>query len=212
MSFDKRWDSKKDFSTSPKANDTIKASDPLKSRLNASIRRIELENQRLEQASIRFQNRDKLIFNKVVEAYAKHETASANVYANELAEIRKMAKMILQAKLALEQIILRMQTITELGDVAVTLLPVVSIVNEVKSGMNSINPMAERELGDIGNLLNGIVVDATMLTGMDINFESLSEDSSKILDEAQTIAETKMNETFPTLPDTKLSRAIPKVI
>ena len=212
MSFDKRWDSKKDFSTSPKANDTIKASDPLKSRLNASIRRIELENQRLEQASIRFQNRDKLIFNKVVEAYAKHETASANVYANELAEIRKMAKMILQAKLALEQIILRMQTVTELGDVAVTLLPVVSIVNEVKSGMNSINPMAERELGDIGNLLNGIVVDATMLTGMDINFESLSEDSSKILDEAQTIAETKMNETFPTLPDTNLSRAIPKVI
>jgi division protein CdvB (Snf7/Vps24/ESCRT-III family) len=123
-----------------------------------------------------------------------------------------MAKMILQAKLALEQIILRMQTVTELGDVAVTLLPVVSIVNEVKSGMNSINPMAERELGDIGNLLNGIVVDATMLTGMDINFESLSEDSSKILDEAQTIAETKMNETFPTLPDTNLSRAIPKAI
>jgi division protein CdvB (Snf7/Vps24/ESCRT-III family) len=78
--------------------------------------------------------------------------------------------------------------------------------------MNSINPMAERELGDIGNLLNGIVVDATMLTGMDINFESLSEDSSKILDEAQTIAEIKMNETYPTLPDTKLSRAIPKVI
>jgi division protein CdvB (Snf7/Vps24/ESCRT-III family) len=128
MSFDKRWNSKKDPSTFGKANDTIKASDPLKSRLNASIRRIELENQRLEQASVRFQTRDKLIFNKAVEAYSKHDTASANVYANELTEIRKMAKMILQAKLALEQIILRMQTVTELGDVAVTLLPVVNLV------------------------------------------------------------------------------------
>jgi len=141
-----------------------------------------------------------------VEAYSKHDTASANVYANELTEIRKMARMILQAKLALEQIILRMQTVTELGDVAVTLLPVVSIVNEVKSGINSINPMAEREIGDIGNLLNGIVVDASMLTGMEINFDSLSEDSSKILGEAQSIAETKMNETFPDLPGTKVDR------
>jgi division protein CdvB (Snf7/Vps24/ESCRT-III family) len=206
MSFDKRWDSKKDPSTFGKANDTIKASDPLKSRLNASIRRIELENQRLEQASVRFQTRDKLIFNKAVEAYSKHDTASANVYANELTEIRKMAKMILQAKLALEQIILRMQTVTELGDVAVTLLPVVNVVNEVKSGINSITPMAEREIGDIGNLLNGIVVDASMLTGMEINFDSLSEDSSKILGEAQTIAETKMNETFPDLPGAKQGR------
>jgi division protein CdvB (Snf7/Vps24/ESCRT-III family) len=206
MSFDKRWDAKKDSSTFGKADDTIKASDPLKSRLSASIRRIELENQRLEQASLRFQTRDKLIFNKVVEAYSKHDTASANVYANELTEIRKMARMIIQAKLALEQIILRMQTVTELGDVAVTLLPVVSIVSEVKSGINSINPMAEREIGDIGNLLNGIVVDASMLTGMEINFDSLSEDSSKILGEAQSIAETKMNETFPDLPSTKLDR------
>jgi division protein CdvB (Snf7/Vps24/ESCRT-III family) len=45
-----------------------------------------------------------------------------------------------------------------------------------------------------------------MLTGMEINFDSLSEDSSKILGEAQTIAETKMNETFPDLPGTKQGR------
>ncbi|MBM3292716.1 hypothetical protein FJY84_08575, partial [Candidatus Bathyarchaeota archaeon] len=86
MSFDKKWDSKNEFSNS---NNTIKSSDPLKSRLTASINRIELENQRLEQAAIRFQNRGKTIFDKVVDSYSKHDTARANIYANELAEIRK---------------------------------------------------------------------------------------------------------------------------
>ena len=41
---------------------------------------------------------------KLSNAYTKHDTDSANVYATELAEIRKMEKMILHAQLALEQI------------------------------------------------------------------------------------------------------------
>jgi division protein CdvB (Snf7/Vps24/ESCRT-III family) len=38
------------------------------------------------------------------------------------------------------------------------------------------------------------------VTGMTINFESVNEDSAKILDEAQTIAESRMKDTFPELP------------
>jgi division protein CdvB (Snf7/Vps24/ESCRT-III family) len=204
MSFEKKWVDSNEDSTLDKVRGAIKPSDPLKSRLDASIKRIELENQRLEQASVRFQARDKMMFEKVVEAYSKHDTASSNVYANELAEIRKMERMILQAKLSLEQIALRMRTVTELGDVAVTLLPVVSTISDVKSGMASINPQAEKQLGEIGDLLNGIVVDASIISGMSINFDSLGEDSTKILVEAQTVAESKMNETFPELPNGKL--------
>jgi len=81
---------------------------------------------------------------------------------------------------------------------------VVSTISDVKSGMASINPQAEKQLGEIGDLLNGIVVDASMISGMSINFDSLGEDSTKILVEAQTVAESKMNETFPELPSGKL--------
>ena len=40
-----------------------------------------------------------------------------NVFANELAEIRKMEKMIVHARLALEQIVIRLRTVSELGNV-----------------------------------------------------------------------------------------------
>ena len=208
MSFDKRWEGKKGFSYFGRLKNTIKSTDPLKSRLLESTKRIDLEKQRLDQASIRFQERDKMIFNKIVDSYSKHDSTSANVYANELAEVRKMEKMILHAKLALEQISLRMKTITELGDVAVTLLPIIGVISDIKSGAASISPQAEKEMSEIGNLLSGIVVDASAMTGGTINFESVNEDSSKILDEAQTIAESRMTETFPELPRTGTGQTI----
>jgi len=200
MSFANRWEKKDEPSFSAKVKDAVRPPGPLKPRLDGATKRIEMQIQRLDQASNRFQERDKTIFNRIVDAYAKHDTARANVFANELAEIRKMEKMIFHAKLALEQITLRLKTVTELGDVAVTLLPVVGVIGDIKSGMAAISPQAEKELGEIGNLLSGIVVDAGSATGMSINFESVNEDSAKILDEAQTIAESRMKDTFPELP------------
>ena len=200
MSFANRWERSNDPSVSTKVKDAIRPPGPLKPRLDLATKRIESQIQRLDQASNRFQDRDKTIFNRIVDAYAKHDTARANVFANELAEIRKMEKMIFHAKLALEQITLRLKTVTELGDVAITLLPVVGVISDIKTGMAAINPQAEKELGEIGNLLSGIVVDAGAVSGGTINFETANEDSAKILDEAQTIAESRMKDTFPELP------------
>jgi division protein CdvB (Snf7/Vps24/ESCRT-III family) len=66
--------------------------------------------------------------------------------------------------------------------------------------MASIFPEAERELGQIGNLLNGIIIDAGQSTGLTINFENANEDAQKILTEAATVAEQKIKEKFPDLP------------
>jgi len=199
-SFAGRWEKKDEPSFSAKVKEAVHPPGPLKPRLDAATKRIEMQIQRLDQTSNRFGERDKSIFNRIVDAYSKHDTSRANVFANELAEIRKMEKMIFHVKLALEQIVLRLKTVTELGDVAVTLLPVVGVISNIKNGMAAISPQAEKELGEIGNLLSGIVVDAGAVTGMTINFESVNEDSAKILEEAQTIAESRMKETFPELP------------
>ncbi len=66
--------------------------------------------------------------------------------------------------------------------------------------MSAVFPEAERELGQIGNLLSGIIVDAGQSTGLNINFESANEDAQKILSEAATVAEQKIKEKFPELP------------
>lgn len=199
--FAKRWEDKQDQAKiTDRLKEAVRPPGPLKPRLDFAVRRIDLQVQRLDKASERFSERDKSIFARIVDAYSKHDMQRANVFANELAEIRKMEKMIMHARLALEQIVLRLRTVSELGDVVTTLTPAVSVLRSVRNGMASIFPEAERELGSIGNLLNGIIIDAGQSTGLTINFESANEDAQKILNEAATVAEQKIKDKFPELP------------
>lgn len=61
-------------------------------------------------------------------------------------------------------------------------------------------PEAERELGQIGDMLSGIIMEAGQSTGFSMNFETTNEDAQKILTEAATVAEQKIKEKFPELP------------
>ncbi len=199
--FAKKWEAKRD--EQPLGNrikDAVNPPGPLKPRLDFAVRRIELQVQKLDQATDRFSQRDKAIFARIVDAYTKHDTARANVFANELAEVRKMSKLIMNAKLALEQITLRLRTVSELGDVVSTLGPAVGVLRSVRSGLVSVFPEAENELGEIGNMLSGIMIEAGQGSGMTLNFDAVNEDASKILVEAATVAEQKIKDKFPDLP------------
>ena len=199
--FARKWEARPDQqSITKKIKEAVRPPGPLKPRLDRAIRRIELQIQKLDRASERFSQRDKSIFAKIVEAYTQHDMARANILANELAEIRKMEKMIMHAKLALEQIVLRLSTVSELGDIVTTLAPAVSVLRSVRGGMAMIFPEAERELGEIGDLLNGIIIEAGQTTGSTINFEAANEDAQKILNEAATVAEQRIKEKLPELP------------
>ena len=199
--FARRWGDGKDKTPiTTKIKEAFRSPGPLKPRLNYAIKRIGMQIQRLDKATNRFSERDKSIFTRIVAAYSKHDMTRANILANELAEIRKMEKMIIHARLALEQIVLRLSTVSELGDVVGTLAPAVGVLRSVRNGMAAVFPEAEREFGDIGNLLSGIMMDAGHNTGLNIDFQTATEDAQKILNEASTVAEQKVKEKFPELP------------
>jgi division protein CdvB (Snf7/Vps24/ESCRT-III family) len=113
-----------------------------------------------------------------------------------------MGKMITQAKLALEQVVLRLGTITEMGDVAATLAPTVSVIRGVREGLGSVIPEATGEIGEISSLLSGILVDAGSVGGISLNFEIANEEAEKTLEEAAAVAEQRMKERFPEIPIT----------
>ena len=172
----------------------------MKPRLDMAVRQIQVQTAKLEATSTKLRERDAQIFNKVVGSIQKHDTQHASVFANELAEIRKMNKMVTQAKLALEQIVLRLNTITELGDIVVTLTPAMSVIRSVKQGLIGVLPEAENEIGEISGLLSSILVDAGSVGGYSLNFEAANEDAERILAEASAVAETRMREKFPEIP------------
>ncbi len=154
---------------------------------------------KLDNTANKLKEKDSTTFQKIVNYLQKHDTDHATVYANELAEIRKMYKMVSQARLALEQIVTRLSTVTDLGDVVVTLAPAMSVIRSVRSGLMQVMPAAEGEISEISSMLSSILVDAGQMSGMTLNFESANEDAEKILAEASTLAEARMKEKLPDL-------------
>ena len=199
--FAKKWESQREENT---FTDTIRTvvspPPPLKPRMELAVRRLDLQINKLEQANERFTQKDKSLFSKLVDAYTKHDTAHANIYANELAEVRKMAKLVMNARLALDQVALRIRTCTEFGDLVANLGPAIGVLRSVSSCLTGVVPEAENELGEIGNMLSGLMFDAGLNSGSTMNFNNVSEDAAKILNEAAVIAEQKVSANFPDLP------------
>jgi len=199
--FTKKWDQKNDGNTFLNAiNQTVKSPKPLKPQLDQATRKLDIQIQRLDQTSERFTQKDKALFTKLVDAYQQHDMAHANIYATELSEIRKMSKIIMNARLALDQINLRIKTVTEIGDVVSMLGPCIGVLRSVNAGMGGILPAAENELGEIGDMLSGLMLEAGTSGGMSLNFNSVNEDAAKILSEAAIVAEQKIGANFPDLP------------
>jgi division protein CdvB (Snf7/Vps24/ESCRT-III family) len=199
--FAKKWESKREeISFTNSLREVVVPPAPLKPRLDFAIRRLDLQIHKLDQASDRFGQKDRALFTKIVDSYAKHDTAHANIYANELAEIRKMEKLIMNSRLALDQVLLRMRTVTEFGDIVTTLGPCISVLRSINVGLVGVLPEAENELGDISNMLSGLMFDCGTSSGMSLNFNNVNEDASKILEEAAAVAEQKINANLPELP------------
>ena len=200
--FAKKWEQKRDEGNSmgKLLRETVQPPAPLKPQLDNACRKLDLQISKLDQANERFQQKDKALFTKIVDAYTKHDSAHANIYSTELAEIRKMSKLIMNARLALDQVALRIRTVSELGDVVAALGPCVGVLRSVSSGLGGVLPEAEGELSDIGNMLSGLMFEAGSSSGMSLNFDSVNEDASKILCEAATVAEQRVSANFPDLP------------
>jgi division protein CdvB (Snf7/Vps24/ESCRT-III family) len=186
--------------------DTVRTPTPLKSQIEQANRQIRVLISQLDNTIDRIRQRDSTIFKGVVTSLAKHDTQHAAVYANELTEVRKMGKMVTQAQLALEQISLRLGTITDLGEIATTLAPAVSVIRSMKDGLRTALPEADREIGEISGLLSSVLIDASATGGLSLNFDAANEDAQKVMEEAAAVAEQRMVESFPEIPAGVLSQ------
>jgi division protein CdvB (Snf7/Vps24/ESCRT-III family) len=203
VNFAKRWfkPNSADDGVGFKIKDGIKSSEPIKPKLDQASRLLQVQIAKLEQVSIKLREKDEAIFSRVVSSIQKNDNTRANMLANELSEIRKMGLMLMQAKLAMEQLVLRLSTITELGDIAVTLTPALDVIKGVRPGLVSLVPDAEREIGEVSGLLSGILVEAGQFSPSTVNYEASNEEAERVLEEAGIIARNNINSKFPEIPE-----------
>jgi len=200
MKFVENWKIEEKTSLSDKIKDRVRKPEPLKSRIGAANKRMKVQIHNLDKAVNRFSKRDKSLFAKTVKAYSTHDLVRAKVYASELSEIRKTVKHISNTKLALEQISLRLETVSEFGDVVGVLSPSVDMLQNIGKGISGTLPEAGKELGQISNLLNGIMSETGQTSQIDLSFDAPNDAAQNILNEAAQIAENNVKQQFPDVP------------
>ncbi len=183
--------------------DAIRPQEPLKERLARVLYRLNIQREKLEQKSFKLQQRDREIFEKCIAAKLTKDHAHAALYANECAEIRTMAKLVISAQLALERAVLRLQTIEEFGDVLVQMAPVVGVVRETRGKLAGVIPEVAVELDDIHSMLSNTLVEAGQTEAQTPSVEAYSTESKEVLEEANAVAEQRMREQFPELPEVR---------
>ena len=202
VSFISKWTRSEKPSFVDRIRNTIKPPPPLKSRIEQAQRKLQLQVARLDSLSTKLRERDQALFSKVVSAVQQHDMQYSSVLSNELAQIRKISKMVSHAKLALEQIHIRLSTITELGDVVVTLNPAMAVVKNVRSSLAGMMPEVDNEMEEISQLLSGILIESGQVPNSTITYDTTSTDAQSILDEASSIVENSVKDKLPDLPTT----------
>ncbi|HEX5904868.1 MAG TPA: Snf7 family protein [Candidatus Nitrosocosmicus sp.] len=199
----KKWNnSARSESVRDKLREVAQSQTPLKPRIEEAQRKLQIQISKLDSISNKMQEKDKVIFSRIVNAMQNHDSHYAKVLSGELSQIRRTNKMVNSAKLAFEQIQLRLNTMTELGDIVVTLSPAMSVIKGIQGGLKTMLPEADQSFGQISDLLGGIMSGSSQMATAEIGTKELTfdEEAIKIIEEASAIVEEDTRDKFPDLP------------
>jgi division protein CdvB (Snf7/Vps24/ESCRT-III family) len=167
------------------------------------MRKLKIQQHEIEQVSFRLKRRDEVLFQTCIHALRNHNKDRATMCANEVAEIKKLSKFLYHVELAIERVILRLETIRELGDIIVDLKPALKMLQSVSKQLFEVLPDVSSELSRVNDAINEtlystrITVDESLIP---VNKTTLG--GKEILKEVSSFLEQKVAEKLPEPPAT----------
>jgi division protein CdvB (Snf7/Vps24/ESCRT-III family) len=171
---------------------------PVKPRIESVMNDTQLQISKLDVKISKMKGREETLFIKVVDAMKSHDIAHTKILSFELAQLRKNQRTLNQARIALEQVSMRISTIHVLSEIMKTLEPAMSPVKGLKSDFEISVPSTDTELNYMQMLTASILSDSNQNNEIDIigmNIAELSEndDIGHIINEASEVAEEHNN-------------------
>ena len=196
------WSKAEGESISQKVIRSIKPDVPLRNKIEFAQKKLKFQISKLETITEKLQVKHDAIFEKIVAAQRSHNGSYAQAYASELVQVRKMRGMINGARLSMEQIQLRLNTVSELGDVVVTLSPCMSIIKGLGPSLHGIMPEANASMQDLSQVLGDLMTESTIGGNEMMNMgPETSADTIAILEEAHSIIAGNAKESIPEVPE-----------
>jgi len=191
------------FHDSPTLADRIREAikpTPMKRRIQMATHRLRLQTSRLGQTISQMEARDRTLYDRCVKALQSRDTQSATLFANECVEIRKLVRTSITSQISLEQALLRLETVEQFGDMVHSMGAVKGIIGAVRGELEGKLPQISTSLGDVEDSLASLTMEVGEAVDSGGTFIPASDESARVLKEADLMAEQKMKEKFPEIP------------
>ena len=200
-SLSNRWSKPQKPGISERLNSVLRPKGALKPRVETGIKKLQVQISKLDNMLSSLNARDEKIFHRIVTATQQHDTHTANTLSKELAEVRKVRRVLGNARMAIEQIELRLTTFHDLGDTVVTVMPTIGLMKNMKSSLAKFMPGADQELNNMAEMLGGLMTETFHSSDASFGAEAVIDaESEKILQEASAVAEQQAGDKFPSMP------------
>jgi hypothetical protein len=127
----------------------------------------------------------------------------AAIFANETAEVRKLIHFFYNVELAIERVILRLETIKELSNVVVDLKPSLKLLQNVSQELFNVLPDVSSELTKVNETISETLYQTRLTTdGTQISVDKKTPGGEEILDEVSSVLERELAKKLPEPPAT----------
>jgi len=179
-----------------------KAGGDYKGRIAVALREIEGQRKELDLLKARLAERRQNLFETTVRAYQEKNQAKAAVYATEHAEMRKVCRVIEASELALTQVSLRLQSITEIGDAMLHMDTAFRSLKQISKEMEGVLPALDAASSDINSTLIETMAQMGQISP-NINIDIKTENSEDLVEQAKKYAEeqsARLRDSFNMVP------------
>ena len=205
------WNKTEGESISQKVMGKVKPDEPLKNKIDFAQKKLQFQISKLDGINEKLQKKHDVIFEKIVNAQRNNKAGYAQAYAGELTQVRKMKNMVSGAKLSMEQVKLRLDTVSELGDVVVTLSPCMSIIKGLSPSLNGIMPEANASMQDLSEILGDVMSGSSVGIGDSMStVPETNADTLAILEEAHSVIAGQTKSSIPDVPDSLKQQIVEK--
>ncbi len=153
---------------------------------------------KLEEIYRRLKERDSELLTNAVKALSGNDRERAAIYAAEIAEVRKLMKLVQVALLAVERLLERLKTMHIVNDMKV-LQTTIGVLNQLKQMFASTMPELASSLDTIVTNVNAIVAE-TQTPEVSANVAVVTKEVQEILKEVELQAEEKIRQNLSPIP------------
>lgn len=200
----KSWDKSDSKSVTKRMFDRVRTDEALPKRISAAQKVLETRIMTLESIGSKLKRHHDLIFQKALNAQRHNMHSYAHAYAKEVAQARRTMDMIQNTRLSLEQIRIRLDTVSEVGDMIITLSPCMSLIRDLGPSIGGIMPHANESMQDFSQML-GAMMSGSSMDGVSTlsvpGSDGMSSDAKAILEEVQSTMIGAAHSAIPDIPE-----------